>query len=245
MDKKSRIKSIKNRIKTLDKKGLNYEKALNGKSIEDIAKNKISYENFIKRYNRIKEQPKIRQDIEKFEIEKIEKGKVDLSKISKKIIDKTKASDRTKNLMSQTEYNKIFPQYMNFDKLKNIREINDIKFKLNRIKKNPNKHLEDFTKGKAKLFLYKYFKEIIVSDKHKKIIDEIVNSFGNRLDILNDSIDDISKKIEIFDMTDTDDLSRLHGERGRFKEMSNRLDMFIDYLNKEKGLNINIKKEEG
>lgn len=245
MNKKSRIRSIKNRIKSLDKQGLNYEKALNGKSIEDIAKNKVSYENFIKRYNRIKEQPKIREEIERFELEKVEKGKINLSKISKKIIDKTNASDRTKNIMSQTEYNKIFPQYMNFDKLKNIREINDIKSKLNKIKKNPNKHLEDFTKAKAKLFLYKYFKELIVSNKHKKIIDEIVNSFGNGLDILNDSIDDIVKKIEIFDMSDTEDLSRLHGERGRFKEMVNRLDMFIDYLNKEKGLNINIKKEEG
>lgn len=243
MDKKSRIRSIKNRIKTLDRNGLSSEKALNGKSIEDIAKNKISYENFIKRYNRIKEQPKIREEIEKFENEKIVKKRIELSEISKKIIDSTTASDRTKNIMSQTEYNRVFPQYMNFEKLKNVKQINEIKTRLKKIKKNPNKHLEDFTKGKAKLFLYKYFKELIISDKHKKIIDEIVNSFGNGLDILNDSIDDIVKKIEIFDMSDTDDLSRLHGERGKFKEMSNRLDMFIDYLNKERGLNINIKKE--
>lgn len=243
MDKKARIRSIKNRIKTLDKQGLSSEKALNGKSIDDIAKNKVSYDNFIKRYNRIKEQPKIREEIEKFEFEKIEKGKIDLSKISKKIIDKTKASERTKNIMSQTEYNRIFPQYMNFEKLKNIREINDIRSKLNKIKKNPNKHLEEFTRAKAKVFLYKYFKEIIINAKQKEIIDEIVNAFGNGLDILNDSIDDIAKRIEVLDMSNTDDILRLHGERGKYQEMKHRLEYFVDYLNKEKGLKINIKEE--
>lgn len=238
MDKKSRIRSIKNRIKTLDKKGLDSNKALDGKSVEDIARNKISYENFLKRYNRIKEQPKIKEEIEKFEQKRIEKGRENLSKISKKIIDKTKASDRTKNIMSQTEYNRVFPQYMNFEKLKNIRDINDIKSKLNKIKKNPNQHLKDFTRAKAKMFLYKYFQELMPSAKHKELIDKIVDSFGNGLDILNDSIDDIVKKIDILDMSDTEGLLRMHGEKGKFDEMSHRLDMVINYLNTEKGLNI-------
>lgn len=238
MDYKKRLRSIKNRVKTLDKLGLEIDKATGGKNLEDIARSPKSYEKFLKQYNRVKERPKILEEIKKFEEEKIPKGREELSKISKKIIDKTKVNDKTKNIISKTEYNKVFPQYMNFEKLTTIKDINNVKSELNKIKKNPNKRVEDFTRARAKLFFNKYFKEITISAKHMDIIEKLTDAFGKNLDVLNDSINALVKKVEIQDMADTEDVQRIHGEKGKFSEMEQRLELLLDYLSANHGIEI-------
>lgn len=230
MDYKKRLRSVKNRVKTLDKLGLEIDKATGGKNLEDIARSPKSYEKFLKQYNRVKERPKILEEIKKFEEEKIPKGRQELSKISKKIIDKTKINDKTKNIISKTEYNKFFPQYMNFEKLKTVKDINNIKSELNKIKKNPNKRVEEFTKARAKIFFNKYFKELTLHAEYIEKIDKLINVFGRNLDILNDSINALVKKIEIQDMADTDDVRRIHGEKGKETEMKHRFELLEDYL---------------
>lgn len=230
MDYKKRLRSVKNRVNTLNKLGLEIDKATGGKNLEDIARSPKSYEKFLKQYNRVKERPKILEEIKKYEEEKIPKGQEELSKISKKIIDKTKINDKTKNIISKTEYNKFFPQYMNFEKLKNIKDINNVKSELNKIKKNPNRRVEEFTRARAKLFFNKYFKELTLSAEYMKKIDKLVNLFGRNLDILNDSINALVKKVEIQDMADTNDVRRIHGEKGKFKEMEHRFELLEDYL---------------
>ena len=161
MDKKGRIKLIEKTIKELIKKGLDVDKATEGKDINKLAHSNKTLENFLKRVARVKERPKILQESKAID-EKIKK-RVENNKKQKNMSAKRNyISKETKNIV---KYNENFKPTKRNIKLK--------------------------TQMVANEFLLTYFKEIKLDDLGRKKINKLTNRFGNRLDLIYDFMDKV------------------------------------------------------
>ena len=161
MDKKGRIKLIEKNIKELIRKGLDVDKATEGKDINKLAHSNKTFENFLKRVARVKERPKILQESKAID-EKIKK-RVEMNRKQKNMSAKRNyISKQTKNIV---KYNENFKPTKRNIKLK--------------------------TQMVANEFLLTYFKEIKLDNLARKKINKLTNRFGNRLDLIYDFMDKV------------------------------------------------------
>nr|DAN06791.1 MAG TPA: hypothetical protein [Caudoviricetes sp.] len=161
MDKKGRIKLIEKTIKELNKKGLDVDKATEGKDINKLAHSIKTFENFMKRVARVKERPKILQESKAID-EKIKKRVENNKKQKNMSVKRNYISKETKNIV---KYNENFKPTKRNIKLK--------------------------TQMVANEFLLTYFKEIKLDNLARKKINKLTNRFGNRLDLIYDFMDKV------------------------------------------------------
>lgn len=161
MNKKDRINFIEKIIKKLEDKGLDVEKATEGKNVNKLAHSIKTFENFIKRVKRVEERPKIVQESK--EIDKKIQERVERQKKLKRMSAKRNyLSKETQNIV---KYNENFKPSKRNIKLK--------------------------TQMVANEFLNTYFKEIKLDSKAQKQINKLSKRFGNRLDLIYEFMDRI------------------------------------------------------
>lgn len=168
MDYKQRIKKVKDSFKKLEKKGLSlfenkWGEVFKDRSVESIAKNTKSFDNFLKAIKRTEEQPKIAVEVKQIN-EKLEKKKLN-DKIEKRKKERRNIlSDKTKAIVN-FNYENVKPTKRNIRKL---------------------------VKNEAQSFFNNYFKSVRSDKKLMKEVDNLSNRFGNRLDKLYDFIDKVT-----------------------------------------------------
>lgn len=95
MKKEQRKKNIEKYIKEMESKGLEVEKATEGKSIDTLAHSQRTYDNFMKRRKRVLERPKIVE-----EVKAIDKK---LKKSFMKMHNRNRITDETKAIVKFNE----------------------------------------------------------------------------------------------------------------------------------------------
>lgn len=228
--KQDRIKKVKYYLKQLSTKGLDINKATLGKNVEQLAFNNKTLNEFIKRVKRVKERPKILDEVKKYDDNVRQKLKNKALILSAQQINDTNLAKKVWNIITKPDYQKEFPQFKNFDKIKNSK---DMAKAYKELEKNPSIEniVEKITRDKAKDFYYKYFKELQHSPKDWERVERLVNGFGNRLDKFEQMTDFVLNRLMVFNMRDTNDVIQNDDEFGKFNEMRNRLDQFEMYQN--------------
>lgn len=165
------LNKVKYRINQLAKKGLRVDKVLDGKSIEQIASNKRSYDAFEKRYKREIERPKILQEVKRYDTKvRNKKQRIQITLPSRdyktELVDEIK---RQKKEIGKDKYRQLsflertrdMPQFVMID---NIDDIDKLKRMLKEVKANT---LKDALKQETSLysddFKERYFQELSLS----------------------------------------------------------------------------------
>lgn len=178
------LKSVKYYINKLSKKGLDIDKALDGKSVNKIASNKRTYENFLKRVKRIEERPKILEENKKIDIKRAKKRILEKSKKQIKEADLTK---KTKNII---QYSKEFNDLPQFKDIENINDITELKKIEKQISQTTVKDkVVNYTDEYMNDFFGRYFKEFKFDPKQQNRIEKLKEGFKGRIDNLYDFID--------------------------------------------------------
>ena len=182
------LKKVKHHIRDLKKRGLDVDNVTKGKSLEQLAWNKKTYENFLgnKKISLSKERKE--KTVLKKEITSEIKGQFE------------KIDQYTKNILQKNYKLPHFTQYNN----KNSKELKSF---LNEIKNMET--LEDIaikeTQAKAKEFLInRYFKEFRLEEDIQERLTKIIKSFKGNLSDFDDFTQEIISR-DFKQYTDGDD----------------------------------------
>lgn len=157
-ERKKVVKKILDRAKKL---GLNMDKVTEGKSIDTLARNSKTIDNLQKRFNRQKQQPKLKKEVEQIDrkiAERAEQRRIE------------KMRNIRRNLL--TDEAKADLKWNHDMDVKNITK----------------KTLKNKTEETVDKFLNTYFKEIKHQYEAQKMMNKIKKRFGVRLDIAYDFI---------------------------------------------------------
>lgn len=199
--REDRKKLLERVINTSYKKGASLNHILKGKSVSELVR--LSERNFSRLVERIKEAPKLQKDLEKYEketkpknIAKIEKAKMDkeIKRISKKVLKDIKKANLSSDALTKVkgfENRKNFAHFQPFTQAKNLKELYEMEYNLNK-SKSFKEEVEEFTKKEASEFLFKYFKELELSHEEHKRIEKLSSSFGTNIDEFYDLVDVIT-----------------------------------------------------
>ncbi|MGL5749004.1 MAG: hypothetical protein ACRCXT_00640 [Paraclostridium sp.] len=162
--RKKAITQVKKTLKQVEKLGLNIDKITQGKSIEQLAWSNKSYEQFKKQVIRQKQQTKLKEEVKKIDI-KIKQRAEQIRIKNQKRQKRNYISKKTQSIM-KFNYDEVKPTKTNIKKIVTLKS-------------------DDFFK--------RYFKSTSSNVELSKRVEEISRRFGNRLDLLNDFIDEVTQ----------------------------------------------------
>ncbi|MEG0237826.1 hypothetical protein [Cetobacterium sp.] len=202
MTKKDRISYVNKVLKALEKKGLDTDIALGGRSIEAIAHSKKTIDNFDKRVKRQKEKPKIQKEVEKYnekrktikekkESNTLENRKVEVRTKAREKYDKAKLSKKTAKIIKQEYFRESFPHFQDFNNAKTLSELDKMEKKLD---KAPP--VEDIVNNiiSSHGFLESYYTELIQDDRYTNRIKNLSKAFGIDVGKYFDFINEVTKE---------------------------------------------------
>lgn len=192
MKKEQRKKNIEKYIKEMESKGLEVEKATEGKSIDTLAHSQRTYDNFMKRRKRVLERPKIVEEVKAID-KKLKKSFMKMHNRNR-ITDETKAIVKfnegfelnKKNLRNKTKLVATDFFYTYFQEL----SLNQSDQKeINKLIKRFGTRLDllyDFMDNKELLsFKYPFPKELIkqgYEDEYREHMRDRLETFKDELD---------------------------------------------------------------